>query len=152
MDGGAPAASLPRAATLGGFDITAPMTLDNKAALAVNVLERFHGGEGPFTQPDALKVAGIINQLRGQPEQPAQQAGRMPGTIGSPNLGSHQFHTMFCIGQRVIIDDDHSAHATITEILIKAGGVIYRAAWVQNGESKEPWLDEFRLSVALTDR
>lgn len=113
------------------------------------------GGAPATDLPGAETCRGFDNRenFQSHPQPLPKQAGRMPGTTGSPNLGTHQFHTMFCIGQRVVIDGDQSAHAVVTEILIKAGGVIYRVAWVQNGESKEPWFDEFRLSAApVTDR
>lgn len=76
------------------------------------------------------------------------QDGKTPGTARSPNLGLRKHETLFAIGQPVYIDKDESAHAVVTEILIKAGGVVYRAAWVQNGASQEPWFDEFRLTEA----
>lgn len=72
---------------------------------------------------------------------------KMPGTARAPNLGRYKHDTLFCVGQKVMIDDDEQMSGTVIRISIHAGGTDYCVAYFNNGTAYEPMIDEFRLTA-----
>ncbi len=60
------------------------------------------------------------------------------------------FRAQFHIGQRVNLDNDAGLVGTVTAVCFYSRGVEYQICWVANGDNKQVWIDEMRLSEAVT--
>lgn len=55
-------------------------------------------------------------------------------------------NSKFNLRQKVFIDNDKSLIAFIVAIMISSEGFQYKLGWIHNGEIKEFWIDEWRLT------
>lgn len=55
---------------------------------------------------------------------------------------------LFDIDDRVHIDGDAAIVGHIQQLLWAAGGASYQVAWMANGDAKEAWIREARLTPA----
>lgn len=54
----------------------------------------------------------------------------------------------FAIGNRIYIDHDRDLVGIVTAIFIRHQGVSYEVSYMHNGESKNPIIEDYRLTRA----
>ncbi len=57
--------------------------------------------------------------------------------------------TKWVAGDTVRIDDD-PVHCRVLAVLIRGTNVLYELAWMNNGESRSAWIEDWRMSSAET--
>lgn len=57
----------------------------------------------------------------------------------------HSHTTRWVVGDTVTIDAD-PVHCRVLAILIRGGNVTYEVAWMNSGESRSAWIEDWRLS------
>lgn len=83
-----------------------------------------------------------------RPEIPAPPDGDYPDMIPTTGAGPVRYLSRFDIGDQVTLDDDKNGSIifVVTAILWRKNRIQLELSWINNGDLKEAWVDEWRAT------